>query len=71
MFEDILGNPNKPVSRPKLNTIDENTIIVCPQCGKEMMSLIFDDEELSINLVDNDYPCKQCLEELDQIDLFT
>jgi len=70
MFEDILGNPNKPQERPDLNTIDENTIIVCPKCGIEMMSLIFDDDDPSINLVDNDYPCKQCMEEIKQLDLF-
>lgn len=60
MFEDILGR-DLPAEKD-LADISESTIIVCPECGVEMMSLIFEGDD-DIQLVDNDYPCKQCSED--------
>lgn len=60
MFEDILGKQGQLEEGDiDLKDITDSTIIVCPECGIDMMSLIFDDEK-DIQLVDNDYPCKQC-----------
>lgn len=61
MFEDILGRQGQTVEDKDidLKDINESTVIVCPECGIDMMSLIFDGDD-DFNLVDNDYPCKQC-----------
>ncbi len=56
MFEDILGTPEEPRD---LSEISDSTIIVCPECGVEMISMIFIDDD-NIQMIDNDYPCKKC-----------
>ena len=63
MYDDILGKPNplEKLARDLFGT-NENTIVVCPKCGIEMMSLTVNDDE-EFKLVDCDFPCRQCSED--------
>ena len=63
MFEDILGKPN-PIDKlaRDLFEANKNTVIVCPECGVEMMSCTVNDED-EIILKDCDFPCRQCSED--------
>jgi hypothetical protein len=58
MFEDILGKDNYEWKKD-LFSFDENTIVVCPECGVEMISTIVNDED-EFNIVDYEEPCRQC-----------
>jgi len=67
MFEDILGKDN-PLDRmaKRLWKTNKNTIIVCPECGVEMMSVTLDDNE-EFELVDCEFKCRQCSDDPQEI----
>lgn len=67
MFEDILGKES-PIDRlsKKLWGTKKNTIVVCPECGIEMMSMILDDKEEFV-MIDCEFKCRQCSDDPTEI----
>jgi hypothetical protein len=63
MFEDILGHDKKFSLKELIkNMLEENTIIVCPTCGTQMMSVTINDDE-PYRMIDCEFKCRQCTDD--------